>query len=110
MIAHDSRGVPENARTLSEAVTRRVREAIEARWLAKSDADIDRTTNALAGALDEAAAEAHERSLHPEELVLAIKALEDQAAVAGGIRAYADRRTLRARLVTACIHAYFRPR
>lgn len=110
MIAHDSRGTPENARTLSETVARRVREAIEVRWSAKTDADVDRTIDALAAALDEAAAEAHERSLHPEELILAIKALEEQVATARGMTAYADRRALRAELVTACIHAYFRGR
>ena len=110
MIAHDSRGIPENARTLSEPVSRRVREAIEARWSATTEADIGRTTDALAGALDEAAVEARERSLHPEELILAIKALEDQVAAAHGRTVYADRRQLRDRLVTACIQAYFRPR
>lgn len=109
MIAHDSRGTPEHARALPEAVTRRVREAIEARWSAAA-ADLERTDAALAAALDEAAAEARERSLHPEDLILAIKALEDQVATRRGMTAYADRRTLRARLVTACIQAYFRPR
>jgi hypothetical protein len=109
MIAHDSRGTPENARSLSEAVTRRVREAIHTR-ASSSTTDIDGADVALAAALEEAAAEAHARALHPEELLLAIKALEEQVALARGTVAYAERRALRARLVTACIHAYFRDR
>jgi hypothetical protein len=48
--------------------------------------------------------------LRPEELVLAIKALEDEVGGTRGVLAHADRRALRARLVTACIHAYFRAR
>jgi hypothetical protein len=110
MIAHDPRGTPEDARSLSAAVAQRVRRAIEARWLAVTDADVNRTTEAVAAALEDAAREAHDRHLRPEELVLAIKALENEVGATRGALAHADRRALRARLVTACIHAYFRAR
>lgn len=111
MIAHDSRGMPEDARVLSAPLTSRLREAIAARWRAREGAEVDLATRTLAAALAAAAAEARDRSLHPEELVLAIKAVE--GAVAAEVAASraeltpGDRRGLRAWLVTVCIRAYF---
>jgi hypothetical protein len=108
MIAHDSRGTPEDARALSAALVRRLREAIDARWAAKGG-DADLAVAALAAALQDAAVEARERALHPEELILAIKALEREVAATRGDLGHADRRALRAWLVTACVRAYFPP-
>jgi hypothetical protein len=107
MIAHDSRGTPEDARALSAAVALRLHEAIDERWRARSDADVDRAVAALGAALEDAAAEARERGLHPEELILAMKAIERDVAATRGNPGSADRRTLRSWLVTACIRAYF---
>jgi hypothetical protein len=107
MIAHDSRGTPEDARALSAPLARRLREAIEERWRATGDADVERAGGALSKALADAAAEARERGLHPEQLILALKALESDVAATRGNPGSADRRTLRSWLVTACIRAYF---
>jgi hypothetical protein len=108
MIAHDSRGTPEDARALSAAVVRRLREAIDARWSAKRG-DADRAVATLAAALQDAAVEARERALHPEELIIVIKALEQDVAATRGDLGHADRRALREWLVTACVRAYFAP-
>jgi hypothetical protein len=107
MIAHDSRGTPENTRALSAATTQALRAAIEGRWRAVAAGDVEQATEALQGALVQAAAEARERSLHPEDLVLAIKALEADVASRRGTAGHHERQALRARLVTACIRAYF---
>src|SRR5687768_13208934 len=108
MIAHDSRGTPEDARALSAAVVQRLREAIDARWAAKGG-DADGAMATLAAALQDAAIEARERALHPEELIIVIKALELDVAAARGDLGHADRQALRAWLVTACVRAYFAP-
>lgn len=108
MIARDSRGTPDNTPRLSAEVAGRLRCAIEARWQAVNGADSERATGALSAALDAAAVEARARSLHPEAMVLSIKALEGEVAVRCGILDHAERRALRAALVTACIRAYFR--
>jgi hypothetical protein len=110
MIAHDSRGTPEDARALSAALAQRLRRAIDERWRARGDADVERAVAALGAALEEAAAEARQRGLHPEELILAMKAIERDVAGARGNLGVADRRALRSWLVTACIRAYFSTR
>jgi hypothetical protein len=115
MIAHDSRGMLEDARGLSAPTAKRLREAIAARWRADEGPEADLVTRRLGEALVDAAAEARRRSLRPEELVLAIKALEGEVAGAAagtfaGSRAIptpGERQALRAWLVTVCIRAYF---
>jgi hypothetical protein len=115
MIAHDPRGTPENARVLSASLADRLRAVIAARWRAGEGPESDLAKRRLASVLADAAAEARERSLRAEELVLAIKALEGEvaaeiAANLSGSRADptpGQRRALRAWLVTVCIRAYF---
>jgi hypothetical protein len=107
MIAHDSRETPEDARALSAGLAQRLRVAIEERWRATSSADVERAVATLGVALEDAAAEARQRGLHPEELIVAMKALERDVAATRGNPGSADRRTLRSWLVTACIRAYF---
>ncbi|MFN2565414.1 MAG: hypothetical protein ABR499_10440 [Gemmatimonadaceae bacterium] len=107
MIAHDSRGTPEDARLLSGAIAQRLRDAIRARWRARDSAETERAVACLATALADAAAEARERALHPEELILAIKALEADVSAERADFTPGQRRALRAWLVTACIRAYF---
>jgi hypothetical protein len=115
MIAHDPRGMPEDARVLSASTADRLRAAIAARWCASDGGEADLADRELAAVLVGAAAEARERSLHAEELVLAIKALEGEVAaeIVGQLaRPSAEptpgqRRALRAWLVTVCIRAYF---
>lgn len=115
MIAHDPRGTPEDARVLSAPTADRLRAAIAARWRAGEGPEAERADRRLATVLADAAAEARERALHAEELVLAIKALEGEVAgeLAGKLAGAAadptpgQRRALRAWLVTVCIRAYF---
>jgi hypothetical protein len=107
MIARDSRGSPEEARVLSDALAQRLREAIADRWRAREAPDVERTSAALAVVLREAAAEARARALHPEDLVLAIKAVEGEVTGRPTELTPGDRNALRAWLVTVCIRAYF---
>jgi hypothetical protein len=107
MIAHDSRGTPEHARVLSAALSQRLRAAIDDRWRAPDGEQTDCANAALAAALTDAAAEARQRALNAEELILAIKALEREVAGARGDTDQSERRALRAWLVTTCIRAYF---
>jgi hypothetical protein len=107
MIALDSGGTPEHTHVLSAALTQRLREAIADRWTAAEGDETDRAVATLGAALTDAAAEARERALHPEELILAIKALEREVAGAHGKIGPSERQVLRAWLVTACIRAYF---
>ena len=107
MIAHDSRGFPDDARVLSAPLARRLRDAIAERWRARQVPEVERTAAALAAALGDAAAEAHARRLQPEELILAIKALESEVASVRLDLTPGDRGALRAWLVTVCIRAYF---
>ena len=109
MIALDSGGTPEHARVLSAALAQRLREAIGDRWGASGEAETDRTAASLAAALADAATEARERALHPEELILAIKAIERDVASVRGDIGQRERQVFRAWLVTACIRAYFAP-
>jgi hypothetical protein len=107
MIAHDSRGTPEDARVLSAPIAQRLRDAIGERWRAAGGPASERAEADLAAALAVAAAEARDRSLHPEALILAIKALEGEVAGSTARLAPGERRVLRAWLVSACIRAYF---
>ncbi len=95
----DSSAFPE-PRPLSERVDAQLRDAI---------VGVQRNTgteDALREALREAAAEARQRGLRPEELIIALKALIDDLP---GMRSPAteDRVRLRDRIVSACIRAYF---
>ena len=107
MIALDSGGTPEHARVLSAALAQRLREAIGDRWRASGPDETDRASATLAATLSDAAAEARDRSLHPEELILAIKSLEREVAFSRADIGPSKRQALRAWLVTACIRAYF---
>lgn len=51
MIAHDSRGTPEDARALSAALAQRLREAIADRCTAADGDETDRAVATLAAAL-----------------------------------------------------------
>jgi hypothetical protein len=107
MIAYDSRGVPEDARELSAATRDHLRLAIDERWRAEPGRETEQAAETLAAALAAAASEARQRALHAETLVVAIKAIEADVAAERGRLGHADRRALRAWLVTACIRAYF---
>ena len=87
---------------LSFDVAERLHAAIVARWQGVADDDAP-----LRAALSEAAQDARQRSLLPEELLLALKAIEEE--VGESLRAVDvdDRDRFRHWLVGACMRAFF---
>jgi hypothetical protein len=94
--------MPES-RPLSEPTLEQLRKAIQGRR--QSPAAGDET---LRGALRAVAAEARERSLRPEELIVALKHVLDESH--NPKSSSAEERQLREWVVTTCIHAYFEDR
>jgi hypothetical protein len=101
--APDSTSVPE-PRPLSERVRGSLHQAIAGVYRNEPDAD-----GALRDALRDAAVEAHQRALRPEELIIALKALLEDIPGGHGAAA-AEQLRIRDRIVSACITAYFRNR
>lgn len=62
---------------------------------------------ALNGAIAAAADDARTRGLRPEELLLALKAIEEDVATALDVRDTQDRDRFRTWLVGACMRAFF---
>jgi hypothetical protein len=89
--------MPES-RPLSEPTLEQLRRALQDRWQSPAVGD-----SALLDALQAVAAEARERSLRPEELIVTLKQMMDETP---GKRSSEDRR-LREWIVTSCIRAYF---
>jgi hypothetical protein len=105
MIAYNPRIPPDRRRTLSAEVSEQLRAALEAHWQQSP-----RSGEQLASALWSAARDAKEHQLRPEELLLAMKALERQVAesLASGVPVDLDERDeFRHWLVGACLRAYF---
>ena len=102
MVAYNSQTPDDHRRLLSADVAEQLRAALVAHWQQPATSN-----GAIAIALDEAARDAKQRHLRPEELLLALKAIEQQ--VAGSLqRVDSDERDhLRAWLVGACLRAYF---
>lgn len=91
--------MPES-RSLSEPVLEQLRRAIQDRRQSPAVGD-----TALQEALHAVAAEARERSLRPEELIVALKQVMDESrSVRPGS---GEERQLREWMVTTCIRAYF---
>ena len=86
-------------RPLSESILEQVRRALQERRQSPAAGD-----SALQAALQAVAVEARERSLRPEELIVALKHVIDEAA---GSRSAGEDRRLREWIVTTCIRAYF---
>jgi hypothetical protein len=63
--------------------------------------------SALGDAVSLVVAEARERQMRAEDLILAFKALYDALPEPGSAAARAEQLRLRERLVTACINAYY---
>jgi len=86
-------------RGLSEATLEQLRRALQDRRRSPAAGD-----TALQAALQVVAAEARERSLRPEELIVTLKQVLDESP---GTRALYEDRRLREWIVTTCIRAYF---
>jgi hypothetical protein len=104
--ALDSGSSPDPARRLPEALHHRMREAILARWREDPEADA-----ALASAISALAAEARQRGLRPEELIIFLKALEDEIPIPSRRDqrvSFEERRRFREWLVSTSLESYFR--
>lgn len=90
-------------RSLSESTLDRVKRAIQERRETPAAGD-----QALHAALKSVAAEARERSLRPEELIVTLKQIVEE--VPGARVSSIEERRLREWIVTTCITAYFEDR
>jgi 3-methyladenine DNA glycosylase Mpg len=87
---------------LSADAAAQLRSAIAERWTRPNQSD-----DALTQALAVAAQEAKQRSLRPEELLLALKAIEEDVAVKARVADSDERDRFRFWLVGACMRAFF---
>ena len=101
MMAPDSPHKP-HSRELSTQTTAALRAAVLHHLERSSDGDAS-----LGRAVAAVVAEAREREMRPEELILAFKNLYDALPEPPSAVARAEQMQLRERLVTACIRAYY---
>ena len=102
MVAYNPRSPGDENRPLSPEVTRQLRAALSTRWTHPSAFDAP-----LTEALSAAARDARARGLRPEELLLALKAVEQDVALSLEIDDTQDRDRFRIWLVGACMRAFF---
>jgi len=102
MVAYNPRSPRDDNRMLSPEVAAQVRAAIAGRWNRPESAD-----SALTSALASAAEEARRRSMRPEELLLALKAIEEDVAVSSKVEDREERDRFRFWMVGACLRAFF---
>ena len=101
MMAHDSSSSP-RPRALSDETTSALRTAVLGHLRRAAD-----DSDALGDAVSRVVAEARERDMRAEELILAFKALYDALPEPASAAVRAEQLRLRERLVTACINAYY---
>lgn len=101
MIAPDSPN-PSHPRVLSAHTTAALRDAVLRHLERGRDGD-----DSLGRAVSMVVAEAHQRDMRPEELILAFKNLYDALPEPRSAVARAEQAHLRERLVTACIRVYY---
>ena len=102
MVAYKPRSPRDDSRMLSTEVAAQLRAAIAEHWDGPQ-----RSQDPLADALTSAAQEARSRSLRPEELLLALKAIEEDVAIASKVVDSEQRDRFRFWLVGACMRAFF---
>ena len=105
MVPNSASPPPPEPRSLHPDTAAELRAVIAERWRAVSD-----TENALAAVVARVAREARVDGLRPEELIIALKAIEEDVLGAPGtLRAddFDARRRFREWLVTSCVRAYF---
>ncbi len=107
MVPHSSQQPPTGSRALSPETTVVLQAAILERWRVPGDGVGDA---AMADAVGRAAAEARERGMRPEELIVLLKGIEDEVMGRPGLLRATDpdaRRRFREWLVSTCVRAYF---
>ena len=102
MVAYNPHSPRDDARKLSPDVASQLRSALQIRWTDPGSFD-----SPLTIALAAAAQEAHARGLRPEELLLALKAIEQDVALSQDVVDTQDRDRFRIWLVGACMRAFF---
>src|SRR5690349_16181682 len=102
MVAYNPRSPRDDNRALSPDAAAQLRAALSTRWTSPDSFDGPLTT-----ALAAAAKEAHARGLRPEELLVALKAIEEDVALSLEVDDTQDRDRFRIWLVRACMRAFF---
>ncbi len=102
MVAYNPRSPRDHSRSLSPEVAVQLRSALGAHW-----ATVEGDEAALATALNAVARDGRARGLRPEELLLAMKAVEEEVAVTLRVTETQDRDRFRMWLVGACMRAFF---
>jgi hypothetical protein len=102
MVAYNPRSPDDERRSLTRDVATQLRSALTARWTQPSGFDA-----VLGIALSAAADDARARGLRPEELLLALKAIEQDVAMTLDVEDTQDRDRFRIWLVGACMRAFF---
>ena len=102
MVAYNPRSPRDDNRSLSPDVAVRLRSALGAHWAEAEGCDAE-----LAAALTAVAQDARARDLRPEELLLALKAIEEDVAKTLDLLETQDRDRFRIWLVGACMRAFF---
>lgn len=102
MVAHKPSSPDDDRRMLSSESAAQLRAAISERWSRPHQSE-----ESLVHALATAAEEARHRDLRPEELLLALKAIEEDVAVASRVVDSDERDRFRIWLVGACMRAFF---
>ena len=106
MVPQGSRQPPDGASALSPETLQALRTVIADRWRAASDAE-----SQLGTVLARAAAEARERGIRPEELLITLRHIEEEVMARPGDLRGTDpdaRRRFREWMVTSCLRAYYR--
>ena len=102
MVAYNPRSPLDDSRSLSSNAVAQLRSALGAHWAESEGCDAE-----LAAALKVVAQDARMRGLRPEELLLAMKAIEKETAVTLRVDNTQDRDRFRTWLVGACMRAFF---
>ena len=102
MVAYDPRLPPDHRRMLSADVADRLRLALIERWEKRSEDD-----SVLRAALQQAVNDAKQRQLRPEELLIALKAVEERVVELLPRVDLDERDRFRHWVVGVCMRAYF---
>jgi hypothetical protein len=102
MVAYNPRFPRDDNRSLSPDIAARLRSALAAHWAQAEGDGVELMT-----ALTSAAQDARARGMRAEELLLALKAIEQDVAKTLGVVDTQDRDRFRIWLVGACMRAFF---
>lgn len=102
MVAYNPRSPRDENRMLSPDVATQLRTSLAARWTEPDSFDA-----ALTSALTAAAEEARTRGLRPEELLVALKEIEEDVSVRLDVADTQDRDRFHTWLIGACMRAFF---